>query len=66
MLVVEAGGTGRHLAKASIRRLNVGGSRLLGVLLTKFDARKSSYGYGYGYGYGYSYDYGSRPQIKGS
>ena len=66
VLVVEAGGTGRHLAKASIRRLNVGGSRLLGVLLTKFDARKSSYGYGYGYGYGYSYDYGSRPQIKGS
>lgn len=62
ILVVEAGGTGRKLAKAAIRRLGVGNARLLGILLTKFDARKSSYGYGYGYAY--EYDYGSRPAIK--
>jgi len=59
ILVVEAGGTGRHLAKGSIRRLGVGHARLLGVLLTKFDARRSSQGYGYGYGYSYEYAYGS-------
>lgn len=59
VLVVEAGGTGRHLAKGSIRRLGVGHARLLGVLLTKFDARRSSQGYGYGYGYSYEYAYGS-------
>jgi capsular exopolysaccharide synthesis family protein len=62
LLVMEAGGTGRKLAKAAIRRLAVGNARILGILLTKFDARKSSYGYGYGYAY--EYEYGSRPAIK--
>lgn len=64
MIVIEAGGTGRNLARVALRRLNVGAPRILGVLLTKFDAKKSSYGYGYGYGYAYDYAYGSRPQIK--
>jgi capsular exopolysaccharide synthesis family protein len=62
VLVVEAGGTGRNLAKTAIRRLGVGNAHLLGVLLTKFDARKTSYGYGYGYAY--DYEYGHRPAIK--
>jgi succinoglycan biosynthesis transport protein ExoP len=62
ILAVEAGGTGRHLANASIRRLSMGNARLLGVVLTKFDARKGSYGYGYGYGYAYDYQYGSNNQ----
>jgi polysaccharide biosynthesis transport protein len=61
MLVVEAGGTGRRLARVAIRRLSVGNARLLGVLLTKFDARKANYGSGYGYGY--AYDYGTRPSL---
>ena len=65
MIVIEAGGTGRNLARVAVRRLNVGAPRILGVLLTKFDAKKSSYGYGYGYGYAYDYAYGSKPQIKG-
>lgn len=62
ILVVEAGGTGRRLAKSAIRRLQVGSAHLIGILLTKFDARKSSYGYGYGYAY--DYEYGSRPALK--
>lgn len=62
ILVVEAGGTGRRLAKSAIRRLQVGNAHLLGILLTKFDARKSSYGYGYGYAY--DYEYGTRPALK--
>ncbi len=62
ILVIEAGSTGRHLAKGSIRRLTVGNTRLLGVLLTKFDARSSSYGYGYGYAYAYDYNYGQGQQ----
>lgn len=69
VLVVEAGGTGRNLARIAIRRLGVGGGRILGVLLTKFDARKASYGYGYGYGYAYEYNYGSsntRKRLKGA
>lgn len=64
LLVVEAGGTGRNLLRGAMRRLNVGAPRILGVLLTKFDARKASYGYGYGYGYSYEYEYGSKPQLK--
>jgi capsular exopolysaccharide synthesis family protein len=65
VLVVEAGKTGRRLVKAAIRRMRLANSRLLGVLLTKFDARNTSYGYGYGYGYGYqySYDYGAKPAL---
>jgi len=64
ILIVEAGGTGRRLAKTSLRRLMVGNTRLLGVVLTKFDARKGSYGYGYGYGYAYDYSYGPTRAIK--
>lgn len=65
VLVVEAGGTGRHHAKATIRRLSVGNARILGILLTKFDARRSSYGYGYGYGYAYDYTYGDNQRAIG-
>jgi len=62
MIAIEAGGTGRNLARVALRRLNVGAPHILGVLLTKFDAKKSSYGYGYGYAYDYAY--GNKPQIK--
>jgi Mrp family chromosome partitioning ATPase len=62
VLVIEAGGTGRHLAKMAIHRLGAAKARLLGVLLTKFDSRKTSYGYGYAY----EYDYGPRPALKKS
>lgn len=61
ILVVEAGGTRRGMARSAIRRLSQGRTRLLGVLLTKFNARKASYGYGYGYSYAYEYGYGERP-----
>jgi polysaccharide biosynthesis transport protein len=64
VLVIESGGTGRKLAKVAIRRLNVGHARILGAILTKFDARKNTYGHGYGYGYAYDYDYGARPALK--
>lgn len=58
VLVVEAGGTRRGMARSAIRRLSHGRTRLLGVVLTKFNARKASYGYGYGYSYAYEYNYG--------
>lgn len=57
VFVIEAGSLHRGSAKASIRRLIGSHARLLGVVLTKFDAKKA--GYGYGYGYEYSYNYGS-------
>lgn len=64
VLVVESGRTGRKVVRTAIRRLKVGSARLLGVLLTKFDARVAGYGYGYGYNYNYDYSYGAKPAIE--
>ena len=59
VFVIEANRAHRGQAKAAIRRLLAGRASLVGVVLTKFDARRVGYGYGYGsYGYSY-YDYGS-------
>src|SRR5215217_600907 len=63
VLVIEAGGTRRGLAKTAARRLAVGRAKLLGVVLTKFNARKQSYGSGYAYAYEYSY--GQTPRVAG-
>ncbi len=60
LLVVESGRTRVGAAQAAIKRLLGARTRLLGAVLTKFDARQAGYGYGAGYGgYGYSsqYDY---------
>ena len=66
VMVVTAGGTKRDLAKAAVRRLQVGHVHLIGAILTKFDLKKAGYAYGhaygYGYGHGYGYDYGTKPQ----
>jgi succinoglycan biosynthesis transport protein ExoP len=63
VMVVEAGGAGRNVVRAAINRLRVGNARVLGVILTKFEGRKNSYGYGYGYGYGQDFDYGAKPVL---
>jgi len=63
IFVIESGGTRRGLARSAIRRLQLGHARLLGTVLTKFDAKKASYGYGAGYAYAYEYNYGSKRQI---
>lgn len=60
VLVVEAGGARRSVVRIATKRLIQARARLLGALLTKFDAKSSSYGYGYGYSYAYSYEYGQK------
>jgi len=62
IFVVEAGGTRRGLAKTALRRLLVGHARLVGVVLTKFNARKNAFGNDYAYAY--SYEYGPRLEKK--
>jgi succinoglycan biosynthesis transport protein ExoP len=57
VLTIEAGRTSRAQARAAIRRLRLSNARLFGVVLTKFDSRKTSYGYG-NYAYEYDYQYG--------
>jgi capsular exopolysaccharide synthesis family protein len=62
LFVVEARGTRRGQARGALRRLQVGRAHLLGVVLTKFNAKSASYG---GYDYAYDYKYGSEPGPAG-
>jgi capsular exopolysaccharide synthesis family protein len=53
IFVVESHATRVSMAKTAINRLRDAQARVLGVLLTKFESRRSHYGYGYEYGYSY-------------
>ncbi len=58
VFVIEAKATRRGQARGAMRRLRMGHSKILGVVLTKFDAKTSNYG---GYDYSYDYNYGPSP-----
>lgn len=57
VFVIESRGTRRGQARGALKRLRVGRAHLLGVVLTKFNAKSTSYG---GYDYAYDYHYGAR------
>jgi capsular exopolysaccharide synthesis family protein len=50
---VESHGIRASVVKIALNRLASANARILGGVLTKFEARKAHYGYGYEYGYGY-------------
>lgn len=50
---VESHGIRSSMVKTALARLNSAHARVIGGVLTKFEARKAHYGYGYEYGYGY-------------
>ncbi len=52
---VESQGIRSSVVKTALGRLISANARVLGGVLTKFEARKAHYGYGYGYEYGYGY-----------
>jgi succinoglycan biosynthesis transport protein ExoP len=54
--VVESHGTRTSVVRTALGRLASSNARILGGILTKFDARRSHLGYGYDY----SYSYGDR------
>jgi capsular exopolysaccharide synthesis family protein len=65
LMVIEAGAIRRAAALAAVNRLRASEARLMGGILTKFNALKVGYGYGYGYGYGedaYAYREGDQPK----
>ncbi|MGZ9098093.1 MAG: GumC family protein [Brevundimonas sp.] len=62
VFVLESRGTRRGHARGALRRLMVGRTRLLGAVLTKFNAKSATYG---GYDYAYDYNYGSTPPAEG-
>lgn len=53
---VESHGIRSSLVRTALGRLSSANARLLGVVLTKFEVRRSGMGYGYEYGYGYGRD----------
>jgi polysaccharide biosynthesis transport protein len=58
--VVEAGRTRTRAVVDALNRLETVGTHLLGVILTKANARSGGYGYGYGYGQ----EYGKTARVK--
>ena len=50
---VESHGIRSSLVRTAIGRLASANARIIGGVLTKFEARKAHYGYGYEYGYSY-------------
>lgn len=50
---VESHGIRSSMVKTALSRLRSANARVIGGVLTKFEARKAHYGYGYEYGYGY-------------
>ena len=61
VFVVGAGQARSGVVRGALKRLQLARSPVIGVVMTKFDARSAGYGYGYGYGYGDSYAYGQSP-----
>lgn len=65
LLVIAANETRRNTVKVALKRLQFARANVIGVLLSKFDAKMSGYGYGYGYGdYDY-HGYGTQAQLPG-
>lgn len=63
LFVLESRGTRRGQARGALRRIQVGRAHLLGAVLTKFNAKSTSYG---GYDYAYDYHYGAEPEQEDS
>lgn len=62
IFVIEASGTRRKQARGALARLNTGYARLIGAVLTKFNAKAVSYG---GYDYSADYNYGGTASARG-
>ena len=62
VLVVESKQTRRAQARGALRRLTIGSTHLLGVILTKFNVKATRYG---GYDYSYDYHYGPGEASRG-
>jgi len=65
LFVVASGRQRKGNIVNALRRLSISRSRVVGSVLTRFDAKSAGYGYGYGYGYSYSTSYGSQAYSYG-
>ena len=64
ILVVTSGKSRINTAQAALKRLLAARARLIGALLTKYDAKAVGYGYGAHYQYEGYYAYGGRPRLS--
>jgi capsular exopolysaccharide synthesis family protein len=64
LLVVNSAKTKINAAQATVKRLLSARARIVGALLSKYDARNA--GYGYGYQYQSYYAYGGNPRLTKS
>lgn len=64
VFMVEAERTPRRVIVSSLERLQTGGAKIFGVIVSKMDI--SRHGYGYGYGYEYNYGINTRWSESGS
>ncbi len=62
---VESHGTRSSMVRTALARLTSSNARVIGGVLTKFDARKANYGYGYDYGYSYGREVADKPSATG-
>lgn len=62
LVIVEANRAHRGQAKTALKRLVAAGANVLGIVLTKFDARDAGYTYDYHYKY-YSYGAAERKRL---
>ena len=63
LLVITSGKTRINTAQAAQKRLLAARARIVGALLTKYDAKAAGYGYGYHYNYDGYYAYGGKPRL---
>ncbi|MEN1959473.1 polysaccharide biosynthesis tyrosine autokinase [Luteimonas sp. MJ246] len=61
LLVVQAGGTRIKTAQTALKRLTAARARVIGALITHYDAKVA----GYGYDYASYYSYGTQPKLAG-
>ena len=66
LLVVNSAKTKINAAQAALKRLLAARARIVGALLSKYDAKTAGYGYGYGYHYESYYAHGSKPRLTKS
>jgi polysaccharide biosynthesis transport protein len=69
LMIVGACNTPKNVVKRAMNRLHFARARMIGAMLSKFDAGKVGLEYGYGYGYGslyYNYSYGNDTPKLGS
>ncbi len=61
---VESHGIRSSMVKTALNRLASANAKVIGGVLTKFDARKAHYGYAYDYGYGYGREKGHDVKVS--